>query len=401
MTTTLVTFLGKGRDNRKTGYCQAIYRFPDGGQDTRAFFGLALADHLRVEECVILGTGASQWGVLVENLAEEGRDEDIRIKLMDAEASGTVDQAMLDEVAPLMTKAIGREVMPRLIPFGRDECEQVEILRVIADAVASERIHVDVTHGFRHLGAIGFLSGFVLQGLRDSLDVRGIWYGALDMREGGVAPVLRLDGLGRARRWVDALGRYDATGDYGVFSQLLIEDGVAQDKARCLKDAAYHERTMNLPDAARKLRTFLPTLDQPLDGASGLFQKRLKERLGWAREAELAQHQRKLAREHLRREDYMRAAIFGWEAMLSLECQNREVDPKGYNEKKLVLDELRSSDGFSREHRILNAIRNALAHGTPPEQEKYKQILRNPESLRAELEKAFKKLLDGIGGQRT
>ena len=39
---TLVTFLGRGRENKETGYRPTTYEFPDGSQTTTAFFGPAI-----------------------------------------------------------------------------------------------------------------------------------------------------------------------------------------------------------------------------------------------------------------------------------------------------------------------------------------------------------------------
>ena len=43
---TLVSFLGRGRDNPTSGYREATYRFADGTTATTPFFGLALTGHL-------------------------------------------------------------------------------------------------------------------------------------------------------------------------------------------------------------------------------------------------------------------------------------------------------------------------------------------------------------------
>ena len=70
MNHTLVTFLGRTRQDPNTGYQRAKYRFP--GERTpreTPFFGMALAGHLRPDAAVILGTSGSQWSVLVEHLA--------------------------------------------------------------------------------------------------------------------------------------------------------------------------------------------------------------------------------------------------------------------------------------------------------------------------------------------
>ena len=58
---TLVTFLGKGRENKETGYRRANYSFPSGKPIESPFFGLSLAGYLDPDAVVILGTEGSQW----------------------------------------------------------------------------------------------------------------------------------------------------------------------------------------------------------------------------------------------------------------------------------------------------------------------------------------------------
>ena len=403
MSHTLVTFLGKSRESKATGYRETIYRFPDKTEDRTAFFGLALSRYLKPDTTVILGTCSSQWGVLVEHLAEEGEDEDARLQLIDAEVAGAVTQPLLDRLAPLLMRAGGFNVSPRLIPFGQDENEQYRILDVIADAVPKKgSVSFDLTHGFRHLGMVGFLSAFMLERVRN-LAVRDLWYGALDMTHDGVTPVLKLDGLVRVRLWIDALDRFDATGDYGVFKNLLIEDGVPEDKVNCLKDAAFYERTSNVRDAVQKIRAFLPVLDDELGGASGLFRRRLAERLQWVKKESLAEQERELARQYLKRNDFVRAAIFGLEACVTHVCERRKLSVVAFSQERQD-----AASAFERELRdkmhpwrlasawwTLKSIRNALAHGTReephpphkrnPHSETIAKLLDDPSALRREL----------------
>ena len=244
---------------------------------------------------------------------------------------------------------------------------------------------------------VGFLSAFMLERIR-RLSVRDLWYGALDMTRDGVTPVLKLDGLVRVRRWLDALDRFDATGDYGVFAPLLIDDGVPVDKANCLKDAAFYERTLNVCDAARQLRVFLPVLDGSLDGASGLFRHRLAERLRWAKKSSLAEQQRMLAYQYLKRDDFVRAAMLGWEAHVNRICNTRGVSATGFSDarKKAVAEfesNLRTEPGSrGTSHRTLKNIRNALAHGTRPKHE-YRAMLTDQDRLYRELERSIKQIL--------
>lgn len=394
----LVSFLGRGRDNPQTGYREATYRFSDGRTDTTAYFGLALARHLAPDRLVLLGTAGSMWDVLVESLPGIGGEDDaLRLELMDAVAAQRVDQALLDTVAPLVERALGRSVQLLRIPFGRDEAEQRAILDTIAQAAPSGQVSLDLTHGFRHLPMLGLLSAFVLDGL--GREVAGLYYGALDMAEDGQAPVLRLDGLIAVQRWVDALASFEASGDYSLFAPLLVIDGVPADKARCLQEAAFFERTFNVSDAARKLNSFLPVLDAPLPGASGLFQQRLKERLAWVREGDLAGHQRKLAFEHLKRGDYVRAVIFGYEGLLTRLCLEQVRDPLKFAERKTVADEFgrelrdgEHADWKRNAFRTLSHLRNALAHGTPPHGEHLRRVLRDAQALRREIEACLNRL---------
>ena len=398
---TLVTFLGKGREDKRRGYRSATYRFPDGTVQETPLFGFALAAYLEVDTLVILGTSGSQWGVLVENLVGEGREEDKILQLMEAEVASEVDQTMLDDVANLMSDVAGRGVLPRLIPFGKDADEQYRILETVANSVPSGRVSFDVTHGFRHLGMVGFQAAFMLERARN-LQVDRLWYGALDMTEGGITPVLRLDGLIRAQRWVAALERFDATGDYGVFAPLLAEDGMARRKTDHLKRAAFHERNFNLKDAADSLRRFLPALAHNLSGASGLFQGRLSERLAWIEEPALAAQQRKLAFQYLNRGDFVRAAVLGWEAYITFECTTHGRDPNDFTDKgrKGMVEELHKffdagmyPDWKRDAYRKLNAIRNALAHSSVPSDANIRRLLGDEPRLKLELERSIQRIV--------
>ncbi len=396
-TSTLVTFLGKGQDNKRTGYRPATYCFPDNSEKETPFFGLALADYLDADRLVILGTSGSQWGVLVENLAERGEEERI-LNLIEAEIANTVDQGMLDDLADVMSRATGRTVLPRLIPFGKNKEEQYRILDTVAASVSNGTVNFDVTHGFRHLGMVGFLSAFMLERVRN-LQVAHLWYGALDMTDSGKTPVLKLDALTRVQRWVDALNRFDAIGDYGVFAPLLIEDGVPPDRARCLEMAAFFERTSNDRDTKRKLDTFLPVLNKPLTGVSGLFQNTLKGRLEWVKEQGRATRQYKLALQHLERADFVRAAIFGLEAFITQECSNRNRDPDKRKDREEVTKELSTAGQLSGDkyeaYQTLNALRNTMVHGTRPKKlYALESHLGDCKKLRAVMKRKLTRLLD-------
>jgi len=377
----LITFLGRGRDNPDTGYKTANYQFDTGERYTTPYFGLALAEYLKADCIIILGTASSMWDVFIEKHVSADEQEDLRLKLMEHVAAGTVDQALLDEVAPLLVRTTGHNIKPVLISMARSNTEQSAILENVAAQISNDirKVSLDLTHGFRHLGMLGFLSAFVLERLfPNQIRTEGLWYGALDMTSPNAAgeaitPVLRLDGLHGIQGWIDALNGFDVSGNYSVFADLLIQDGVPEDKANCLHQAAFMESTLNIPGARAQLRTFLPVLDQSLPGASGLFQNQLKKQLDWANEKMLSGCQRKLALRALRRGNYQLAATLGLEAFITRLCEDNYADPHDYEsrneQREQFLDASHSTKNQSRQEqaaRTLTILRNALAHATPP-----------------------------------
>lgn len=406
---TFVTFLGRGRYNELTGYKEATYEFPDGTKKTTAFFGLALAEYIDPNTVVILGTKSSQWYVLVENLVktDEIKNELSNEKivalneLFEAEIKGEVCQEHLNKVVDLIEKSIGCKVVPRLIDFGMDESEQYKILNVIDEAVPDGDVDFDLTHGFRHFGMIGFLSTFMLARVRQRFEVKNLWYGALEMTQHKLTPVLKLDGLDRVRQWLEALNRFDATGNYRVFGSLLTKDGVNKNIARHLENAAFYERNLNLTDAAKEICKFRIVLKSKLPGASGLFQQRLAERLTWVELDTLSKQQAKLAWQYWGRRDYVRAACFGWESLVTRECEEKNCDVKDHKirEKQARNVELRPDNPEQRagDNRVasqhINQIRNAVTHGIPPKNEEVQEMLKDENKLREGLKKAFDCLL--------
>jgi len=400
MNTTLVSFLGKNAVDKSTGYRCARYRFSDGWELETPFFGLALAQKFQPECIVILGTSSSMWDMLIGHFSPE--NEDLWEKLMEAAQAGQVTDTLLAQAQPIVESHLNRTVILRIIPFGRDASEQTAILQTIGEVVpkTNSKVVLDITHGFRHLAALGLLSAFFIERVAN-IEVAGLYYGALDMTTEGITPVVQLDGLLTVERWIDALNRFDQSGDYGIFSPLLQAAGIPADKARCLEDAAFHERTFNLSDAARKLGTVLPLLDH-LQGPGALFKDNLLKRLAWARAGTLFDHQKTLALIYLERKDFVRATVFGWEAFVTRECTNRGLNPNDFNGgRDQALELLKSEhklDQFpGRTHptyKTLKNLRNALAHGTPPKTKEIKRLMLNPVDMAQALTNCFTELFE-------
>lgn len=385
MTHALITFLGRTpRDSN--GYRTTNYRFPDGHESgPTAVLGWHLAQWLCPHRMIVLGTEGSMWDFLAESAGIGDRDDmvDIWSDLMDAGAKGSVSPEHLQSVEPLIEDHLGIETRLRLIPRGLDEAEQIGVLHAMADATEDAReLTLDVSHAFRHLPMIAIVAGVYLQAVRN-VRLRNLWYGFYDPdTEAGTAHDLK--GLLLLVDWVRALSQFEHTGDYGVFAELLASGRA--DLASLMHEAAFFERTTRETLAMEKINTILKEIrTRPLDGVAGLFQSTLEDRLKWAGTHAPQRRQRDLARNYLERRDYLRAALYALEAFVTHLVRQDGGRPLSFGDRKKAKEKYEAGT-MSDSYKNLRDVRNAMAHGLPPDRE-IKRLMRREDALRAKIER--------------
>lgn len=391
-TTTLISLLGKSQLDSQHGYRSARYRFPNGTERETAYFGLALAEHLQADNLILVGTPSSMWDLLIENVVGDAAQEELRVDLIDAVRAGAVTESTLQPLVPAIAARVGRAVRPIVVPFSVQFADQQALLERLADALArNERVALDVTHGFRHLAMLGLTAARYLSRER-AVEVQGLYYGALDMMQDGVAPVVELSGLTHVQEWAEALAAYEASGDFSRFAPLLARDGLAAGFAGALARGWELLGVSNVNDAATTLRPVYQALGEPMAGASELFRERLRRALRWVTAEKLAEKQRILALQALNRGDFLRAALFGLESFLSQETGAAGANPLDYRRKedvearfRLELQEGEHADWKRSAYWLLKNVRNAIAHGTLPSYPPHARLLKNPRRLRADL----------------
>ncbi len=384
--TTLISFLGKGRlDDQRTGYRETTYRFTAGFARTVPFFGLALADYLKPQRLIVVGTSGSMWDVFFERQAND--DEDV-LRLMEATEAEAVTQDLLDLPRQRLGAQLGIPVKCLLIPYARDTAEQVDILHALAAVVQpGERLCLDVTHGFRHLPMLALVAARYLTRVA-GVKVDELYYGAFDMKNAvGETPVLPLGGLLAMLDWVDALATYDKDGDYGVFAGLLAQDGMKKADADRLKIAAYFERTGNPVRAREALGSAFRSVDAHRGAFGGLFRETLKKRISWFQRPKRDDWELSLSDAYRERGDYLRAVTFLHEAVASRAC-NEPCDERRYDSNDF--DDRREARRVAGERnpevRDLDHLRNAMVHGLRAERRKIARTLDDESSLRTSLE---------------
>jgi len=397
---TLISFLGKAAQS----YRKAVYDFGGGQRQETAFFGLGLTRQIKPDRLVLLGTTGSMWDVLLISLNLDGHLEDALLNLSESAQENRTTAAELDALAPAVGERLGLPVALRLIPYGRDAGEQVEILRRMAlDIGEGDAVTLDVTHGLRHLPMLAQMSALYLRRVK-SVEVRGLYYGALDMTRDGLTPVMNLQGLLDIADWTGAVQSFDKDGDYGVFAPLIREQ--SRTAAGLLQESAFYERTTRPGQARSKLRELDALFDrQPLTGIGSLFAPTLRARLSWHREDRLYLRQQALARLYLEHGDFLRAALLGFEAFITrLMQQQGMTNPDNWMQRETVKKEYEARnkaihprpDEYER-YCLLRDLRNHLAHGNMSPQAEIQKALASAEQLRDFLDDLIERLLpDGI-----
>lgn len=406
MTHILMTFLGrveKGGNYNETDYC-----FSSGAAVKTRYFGLTLREKLQAEKLVILGTSGSMWEVLfIEGVDLTEEAPSAVEQLSNAAKENGVTQELLNPLQAPLSSRLGCEVRLLRIPYAPTEAEQLKLLGIMAAEVnTGDRVSLDITHGFRHLPMLALLSALHLREAKNAT-IEGIWYGAYDS-DTKKAPVYNLAGLLRMADWIGALRTFDKDGDYGAFADRLDQDGLASVDTNHLRRAAFFERTSNPRDARKELANFDKVLARGLPGVGALFADQLRHRLKWHRSGDTFTNQADLATFYRKRGDYIRAAIFAYEAFVT-RLIDREAGEREDNYKhreaafKAYEKGERGNQRLKSDYWLLKNLRNTLAHGNEPDDKDDKRDRRLPgittdeERLNRELERLIQTLLRASG----
>jgi len=394
----LVSLLGRIGRSEGSGYPTKTYRFEDGHVAHAAFLGWALQERLRPDRLIILGSSTSMWDHLFEgDLDLADQSEDLREELLArCESESPVPQALLSQLEPVLSAQLGCRVSLVIVPRGLDGEAQIALFEQLERSLdRGDRLSIDCTHGFRHMPMLLMAGAQYLQGL-SHVSVEAIYYGLID--QGATeAKVCRLDSLLEIERGIGALAHFDAGGDYEPMIQLLAPFLPAHLDVERLREAAFHERTLRIPQARRTIQAwyqFLEASDLPFPHR--LLKPALLERLKWANEP--THHRRQLAasRIALDRRDYMRTTALLVEAWINQvvhsealgDAENQEVREQA----RKILDERVKQGNAPKSFSLLRRLRNAIAHSARPVGADAQRLLAAEEKLKQFLSKMIEEL---------
>lgn len=374
----LITFLGGASPGRDRRYREASYDFGGGELRTTPFFGLALAEHLAIDRLVILGTSGSMWDVLLFDQDLPDTDAALFDDLIEAADSDRVDIELLGGFEPILGDKLGVGVSLDIIPYGRSADEQQQTVSLMASHAANaDAVHLDVTHGLRHLPIVSLAAAQVIETTLGR-PIEGIHYGALELTRDGTTPVVSLAGLLEIQHWLSAFTVFERNRDYSVFVPLL-RDRIEQGALDHLRMASFYERLNDTGKSKEQLKKFRLALgdhagETPLER---LFFPQLEDRIAWSLEGSLAARQLSLARTHLANSDYLRATIIAFEAWISARVKHQGGRETHREDRNFAKDSLKTRPQF----KTLRQIRNAVTHGDRPDTKEAQQAISSPTKM--------------------
>lgn len=405
----LVGFLGNvGRKNDRgeRKYKCVDYTFEDGRVVNNELFSFALIDYLTryqnqgVDKLVLLGTTGSMWDNLFDQpQTKEVLPPELKKFLNESLEPNTltpVTQNLLNNLSQYLSTALNITCHLELIPEGNNQAEQIQTLEAIMNHFNAEQRDnaiLDVTHGFRHLPMLTILGALLLKNVYQ-IKINGLYYGKLitDIK----AEAIKLDGLLEISDWLEAFSRFGTNANYGVFGPLLsqhlgpVEAASLNDK---LEQAAFYDATGQLAQSKNILKALKKMLLQGQDqGLSNLFKPIIIDRIRELNEGLFHVRQFKRAKIHLEHKNYLEAACFGYEAMLSKKIhdenqylpKDKQLSPENYQHRSTLEKESK----FDKDYLTIKLLRNTLVHGTESNAQTEK-ILSDPQRLHQTLSKIF------------
>ena len=388
METALVSFIGKAREDRSGArrYLKTPYRFEDDRVFEATFFGSALLSYLdhKVERACFVGTTGSTWSELVELIPVHRQEEFLPFM----ESLENASPSELNERLRSFEEALDR-ILPyriKLLCVPDEPYNHSAIRDILLSAFADFRGRVifDITHAYRYMPYIALLTLLPLRYL--GINEISIYYGFLEKPDKqGTTPVIRLDLAEELIRITENLSTFANTGDFSPLGAFLFPE-----KAD-LFYRAYFKVETNQP--ARELREISGILE------TSSYTRSIRDEIrGLVSSKTLEDRMARRARFFFERRQYLKAVTLLYEAVLikALNFLQGVRDKRSYESREEAKRWLwrRLSPERKETFRLLKSLRNAVAHGTVPENleeaGKIHEMLNDENKFRAFFEEALR-----------
>lgn len=240
MAKVLISFVGTGRPSLIEGktireYRKAKYSIDGVNLGESTFVASILYDYLNIDSLILIGTSKSMWEEVYNYFSFKNNipiNEDYYLKLAEMMDSSSHSTAINSIDLSQVNTILGEGSKAVIIPYGLNREEQIEIFRIIANALddslnVGDEIVLDITHSFRSLP---LFSTSVINYLREvhgkKIKFSRVYYGMLDAISefNGVAPIIDISSTLDLNQWTTAAHSFKEYGKGYLLADLLGED---------------------------------------------------------------------------------------------------------------------------------------------------------------------------------
>lgn len=239
MSRILISLLGTGvpaaKDNRHSPreYRTAHYKIEDNDLGEHSFVTLALAQHLQVDDIILVGTKKSMWEEAYLQFKKR-KDPDFDADDIYWNLSEQCETA--SEKSPLhlehkndIEALMGQNSHVVLMRYGLNSQEVQENINIILSLVEflhhGDELIVDVTHSFRSFPILITQLLMYLGTVRKDIKVNHIYYGMLEAnRDLGYAPIVDLSATLLVNDWIIGAYAFQNFGNGYMIADLVEED---------------------------------------------------------------------------------------------------------------------------------------------------------------------------------
>ena len=381
MPTTLISFLGTGPTDSKTGQPSRNYRtahYHLNGQfiGETSFAAAALLDHLKIDNLILVGTVKSLWEEAYRVVAERAG---VDSETSEARQNELFDRALDEELnyqtpptdVPLeafegLLGPFGRAVV---IPYGVGDDQLTLIFHTLAKVLEQlppdSSIYLDITHSFRSVPMYSLAALEYLTVIRNNGQVKDIFYAMLELsREmDNRTPVVSLRSILDIQHWIRA-------------GYALKKFGNGYDLAKLLEptNAKLAATLKQLTDALKMndLNTLQDLIGSLQSQEFETHRTKLGELVGYRaiegfrKNFTETDHQSalqlRIATYHYHRQNYGMAYLVLVEAMITYMCERHHKNWRDLSDRKQAKGRLVKDAQWKDLYGGVNTIRKQVAH---------------------------------------
>lgn len=403
MAKVLISPIGAARreDNPNREYKRTKYKF-DG--DDRVFetpfVSAALANYLKVDKIIFIGTAKSMWEEVYKYFTESANcefDYDYWVEIGDLSENSTFDNSIINEAILQKTmdsvdkylKTINPSAsggsLPLIIKYGLNERELWEnfnLFMKLADILNDgDKLYLDITHSFRSIPLFMYLMMEFIQMLNHKeITLKGLYYGMFEaIAELGYTPVVDLKPLFDISQWIRGVYDFINYGNGYLISELICKQNVddknrINDISKKIKNISELININYLTDLQNQIKSLNKLSDGkhsrtgPIAYIFPLIEDFISK---FSKIEKASEFQLELSKWYFENKRYGHGYICLVESILTKLCEIYGLDLNNIDSrqvmKKLVIKgpswyKVEYLDRLSKKYKSINQIRNRIAH---------------------------------------